>query len=85
MATKEFLERGSVVLIRYPFTDLTGSKLRPAIIVTPNDLIAALDDVLCAFVTTRIPENFADGFNSEYERSRLRCYGPKTIFDDSST
>jgi len=56
MATKEFLERGSVVLIRYPFTDLSGSKLRPAIIVTPNDRIAVLDDMLCAFVTTGIPD-----------------------------
>ncbi len=56
MATKEFIERGSVVLIRYPFTDLSGSKLRPAIIVTPNDLIAILDDTLCAFVTTKIPD-----------------------------
>jgi len=48
--------RGSVVLVRYPFTDLSGSKLRPAIIITPDDLLATLDDVLCAFVTTIIPD-----------------------------
>ncbi len=54
MAAK--IVRGSVVLVRYPFTDLSGSKLRPAIIVTPDDLLAILDDVLCAFVTTIIPD-----------------------------
>jgi mRNA interferase MazF len=56
MASKEFIERGSVVLVRYPFTDLSGSKLRPAVVVTPNDLLAALSDALFAFVTTSIPD-----------------------------
>ncbi|MGH7492139.1 MAG: type II toxin-antitoxin system PemK/MazF family toxin [bacterium] len=55
MAAKT-ITRGSVVLIRYPFTDLSGTKLRPAVIVTPNDLIPLLDDILCAFVTTVIPD-----------------------------
>ena len=27
------VKRGSVVLIRYPFTDLTGSKVRPTLVV----------------------------------------------------
>jgi mRNA interferase MazF len=35
--------RGDVILVRYPFTDLTGSKVRPAIVVSAshesNDLI----------------------------------------------
>ncbi len=54
MAAK--IVRGSVVLVRYPFTDLSGSKLRPAIIVTPDDLLVTLDDALCAFITTIIPD-----------------------------
>jgi len=54
MAAK--IVRGSIILVRYPFTDLSGSKLRPAIIVTPDDLLATLDDALCAFVTTIIPD-----------------------------
>lgn len=53
---EKIIGRGSVVLIRYPFTDLSGFKMRPAVIVMPDDLLAVLDDVLCAFVTTMIPD-----------------------------
>ena len=31
--------RGSVVLIRYPFTDLSGAKVRPAFVVSPDNLL----------------------------------------------
>ena len=48
--------RGSIIIVRYPFTDLSGFKLRPAVVVTPDDLLSVLDDVLCAFVTTVIPD-----------------------------
>jgi len=47
--------RGSVVLVRYPFTDLTGTKVRPAVVLTPDSLIAVLDDVLCLFVSSTVP------------------------------
>ena len=30
------VRRGSVVLIRYPFTDLIGAKVRPALVLTPD-------------------------------------------------
>ena len=47
--------RGSIVLIRFPFTDLTSSKVRPAIIVTPDFLIPMLDDILCLFISSAMP------------------------------
>ena len=31
---QSIVKRGSVVSIRYPFTDLTGAKVRPALVVT---------------------------------------------------
>jgi mRNA interferase MazF len=34
MSTRSF-SRFDVVLVRYPFTDLSGSKIRPAVIVSP--------------------------------------------------
>ena len=49
------VKRGSVVLVRYPFTDLTGMKIRPAVILTPDQLMSKLDDVLCMFVSSSIP------------------------------
>jgi mRNA-degrading endonuclease toxin of MazEF toxin-antitoxin module len=33
------VKRGSVVLIRYPFTDLTSAKVRPALVLTPDHLL----------------------------------------------
>ena len=48
--------RGSIVLIRYPFTDLTSAKVRPALVITPNALIPRLNDLLCLFISSSIPE-----------------------------
>lgn len=37
------MKKGDVVLIKFPFTDLSGSKLRPAVVLfdSGNDLIVA--------------------------------------------
>jgi len=44
-------EFGSVVLTRFPFTDLSGAKLRPALVISrDND---RRDDVILAFITSR--------------------------------
>lgn len=44
------IERGDVVLIRFPFTDLSGSKRRPAVI-----LATYLPDVIVAFISSVVP------------------------------
>ena len=36
---QSIVKRGSVMSIRYPFTDLTGAKVRPALVVTPDHLL----------------------------------------------
>lgn len=48
------VSRGDVILVPYPFTDLTGSKQRPAVIVsdTPYNLGGA--DVIVAQVSSNI-------------------------------
>ena len=52
---KRIVKRDSVVLVRYPFTDLTGVKVRPAVILTPDELLRRLDDALCLFISSSIP------------------------------
>lgn len=49
------VRRGSVVLVRYPFTDLSGAKVRPTVILTPDNLLPRIDDVLCLFISSSMP------------------------------
>ncbi len=43
------MKKGDIVLITFPFSDLSGSKLRPAIILCTNKL-----DITVCFITTRL-------------------------------
>jgi len=42
------MAKGDIVLITFPFTDLSGSKLRPAVILANNNL-----DLTVCFITTQ--------------------------------
>lgn len=44
-------QRGEIVLVRFPFTDLSGSKRRPAII-----LAAYPPDIVVAFISSVVPD-----------------------------
>jgi mRNA interferase MazF len=47
--------KGKVVLVRFPFDDLSSAKVRPAVCLT--DPIGVYRHVLLAFVTSRIGED----------------------------
>lgn len=44
------LKRGDVVLIPFPFSDLSGQKIRPALIISKQN---KKDDVVVLFITSR--------------------------------
>ena len=46
------MARGDIVLVPFPFTDLTGQKRRPALVVSPDGFDPE-DLVLCA-ITSRV-------------------------------
>jgi mRNA interferase MazF len=46
------LRRGDVILVPFPFTDLTASKYRPAVILTPEP---TGPDLVVAYVSSSIP------------------------------
>lgn len=43
------MAKGTIVLITFPFTDLSGSKNRPSVILSDNGR-----DVTAAFITTQL-------------------------------
>ena len=43
------MKKGNIILIPFPFTDLTGKKLRPAIILIATDY-----DLTVSFITSQI-------------------------------
>src|ERR1035441_7161422 len=43
------MKKGDIILIPFPFTDLSGSKYRPALVLNSRE-----DDVTVAFITTQL-------------------------------
>ncbi len=63
--------QGDIVLVSFPFTDLTSSKRRPALILSPDFFNAATEDLVLAAITSNVKDDsdairlsvadFADG------------------------
>ena len=69
------LSRGDVVLTRFPFTDLTGASLRPALVVLPGQI--GEDVVLVAISSvvrgSRVPTDYiVDMSHPEFPLTGLR-------------
>ena len=68
--------RFRVVLVPFPFDDLTGSKVRPAVILT--DPVGTHRHVVLAFITSAVPlaleqsDVLFDPGSSEFARTGLR-------------
>jgi mRNA interferase MazF len=45
------MNRGEIVLVDFPFSDRTGSKLRPTLVVQADFLNASIDDTVLALIT----------------------------------
>ena len=75
------MKKGTIVLTRFPFTDLSSSKRRPAIIVSNVD--KNKKDVIVAFISSVIPKKISktdlliDKSNENFSNTGLR---KKSIF-----
>ncbi|MHA1652884.1 MAG: type II toxin-antitoxin system PemK/MazF family toxin [Candidatus Thorarchaeota archaeon] len=65
--------KGKFVLVPFPFTDLTVSKLRPALVIHQGER-----DLVVAFISSRIPQDVSDSeivirlSHSEFRLSGLK-------------
>jgi len=50
------LTRGDIVVAAFPYTDLSGQKRRPALVLNDN---TAHGDVILAFISTQIPSQLS--------------------------
>jgi len=48
-------QRGEIVLVPFPFTDLSRQKARPAIVLSPSRLNQRSPDVILAAISSKVP------------------------------
>lgn len=56
--------RGDIVLVSFPFTDLSATKRRPALVISPDSLNHAGQDVILVAITSQPPAHGDAGFMS---------------------
>jgi mRNA interferase MazF len=78
-------QRGDIVSIPFPFTDLSQSKLRPALIIS-NSLINRTEDVIAVMITSVLKEDGVNVFLTDSDvsvplprLSAVRCYKVVTL------
>ena len=70
------MKRGTIVLTKFPFTDLKSTKRRPAVVVSKT--ANKKEDVILAFISSVIPEHptetdfVFDDSNSDFIKSGLK-------------
>lgn len=63
------LESADIVLVQFPFTDLSHTKLRPAVIISQNEVHKKEEDYTLLFISSVIPdhiESYEVFFNNDH-------------------
>jgi mRNA interferase MazF len=70
-------KRGEVVLVPFPFTDLTSVKQRPALVISSDALNQKRPDILVAAITSQVPPQLAEDEILIPPKELLPCGLPK--------
>ncbi len=46
------IEQGSIILLPFPFTDLSSSKKRPALVISRTEFNNKNEDIICCLITS---------------------------------
>ena len=52
MSAGTSIEQRSIILMPFPYTDLSGAKKRPSLVVSSSDFNSRNDDVICCLITS---------------------------------
>jgi mRNA interferase MazF len=71
------MKRGDIVLIKYPFTNLVSSKVRPALIISSNSYTKSGEDAIFMFISSQTvnpqpTDLFLDQSDTEFLRTGLK-------------
>ena len=50
-------KRGDIVLVPFPFTDLTSSKKRPALVISPDSFNSQQQDLVVVAITSQLTDS----------------------------
>ena len=56
MSAGTSIEQRSIILMPFPYTDLSGAKKRPSLVVSSTDFNSRNDDLICCLITSN-PED----------------------------
>src|SRR3989344_6203258 len=75
-------DQRDIVLIPFPYSDLTGSKKRPALIIS-NSKLNKTNDRICCLITSNIHKKDIEIKRSDFEKGKLpfrSSVKPRRIF-----
>lgn len=52
---EKVLSRGDIILVPFPFTDLTSAKVRPAVVMSSDSVNQNSRDIIVAFISSVVP------------------------------
>ena len=56
------MKKGDVVLISFPFTDLSNAKVRPALVISNESYNVCQDDIVLLLITSKVDNIHTDDY-----------------------